>query len=523
MKPGYAMAGVFLALFLAALNQTMVSTAMPSIVASLGGIHLYAWVFSAFMLASTIFVPIYGKLSDHFGRRPIFLFGLLLFMTGSLLAGFAADMPQLIAVRALQGLGAGAIFPIAFAIVGDLYAPAERGRVQGLIGGAFGVASLLGPLAGGWITEHVSWRWAFWANVPVGLLAVGVALATLPHQQRPHGPVSIDYLGAATLVGAIAPLMLLAGLGGQTIPWLSPQAAGLALVGLASGVGFVFAERRALDPVIPLSLFRNPIFSVSALASLLVGVIMFGQTMFIPLFAQGVLGGTATAAGLVLTPLMLSTVVGSTLAGQLSSRTGRYRGLGVAGVATALVGALLLATMSPATPYAELVRNVAVAGVGIGMTFPIFLLAVQNAVPQGQMGVVTSLVQFSRSIGGTVGVAVLGAVMTYHTAAEIREKTGGTGPVPDVQGLMSPAGRAALDPAVLQTVRDALAHALHEVFVYGACVAALAFLVTLLLKEIPLRARHQPAVDAAGQELAAEPPAVAAVVRPEDEPRLVDE
>lgn len=521
-SPMVVMAGVMLALFLAGLNQMMVATASPGIVAALGGLELYSWVFASYMLTSTVLVPIYGKLSDLYGRRPIFLLGISLFLVGAFASGFAQTMPQLIALRGLQGLGAGAIFPIAFAIVGDLFAPAERGRVQGLIGAAFGVASLLGPLAGGWITDHVSWRWVFWVNVPVGIVSLAVAAYTLPRKQRVHGPVVIDYAGAALLVGAITPLMLLATMGGHVFAWGSPTALGLGAATLVCGAAFLWVEARAAEPIVPLSLFRNDVFSVSVAASFLVGVLMFGNSMFLPLFLQGVAGASATTAGLVMTPLMLSTVVSSTLAGQISSRTGRYRLLTLGGVGLMALGTFLLSLLAQSSPIWHVTAAAVVMGLGLGVTFPIFLLAVQNAAPPAQMGVVTSLIQFFRSIGGALGVAVLGAALTHHTFTQMSSRFPGMR-VPEPQMLLTPGGAASLAPETLAAMREALAHALHLVFSYGFGVALLAVAVTWFLRELPLRsAPHAPSAAELGQELAADALVVPGTLRPEDEPDLID-
>jgi EmrB/QacA subfamily drug resistance transporter len=485
-RPTLVMSGVFLAVFLASLNQTTVTTAMPSIVATMGGLDLYAWVFTAFMLTSTVSVPILGKLSDIHGRRVVFLFGIALFIGSCLVAGFARTMPELIAVRAVQGLGAGAIFPVAFAIVGDLYPPHERARIQGLIGAAFGASSLLGPVVGGWLTEHMGWRWSFWANVPVGLVALAVVAATLPGAPREGTRPPLDWAGAALLVGALTPLLLLASLGGKHLPWTSPAALGLAGLGCLLGAWFWRVERRAVAPIVPPGLFRQPVMAVVAAASVFTGVLLFSDTMFLPLFAQGVLGLSPTRAGLVLTPFMLGMVSGSTASGHLASSGVRTRllaagGLGLATLATAGLLGVTLAGLG-----AGWVAGVAFGiGLGLGSTFPVFLLAAQNAAPPGQLGSVTALVQFFRSIGGTFGVALLGAALGWHLDAGLVAGLPDMAPAqrPEPQALLTPAGLAGLAPGLVAAVRGALQQALAWVFSYGIVVALVGWAIAARLPE----------------------------------------
>ncbi len=515
------MSGILLSLVLAALNQTMVSTAMPRIIASLGGMDLYSWVFSAYMLAATVFVPIFGKLSDQFGRRPLILMGIGFFTLGALLSGLAQDMPQLIVCRALQGLGASAMMPVSFAVVADLYPPNERGKSQGFIGAAFGVASIIGPLLGGWITDHTSWRWTFLVNVPVGLLAFAISRYTLPRPQKREERVSIDYLGAASLIGATSSILLLTSLGGSQFPWISLPSLLLGGTGLLLVLAFVGVESRAKEPILPLDLFKNPIFTVSVMASLLTGIIMFGNTMFIPLFVQGVIGTSATAAGMLMMPLMLSNVVGSTLSGNLASRTGRYRWLAIGGLAILAGGEFLLTRMSAATSNPQAILNMIVVGFGLGLTMPIFVLAVQNSVSPRRIGSVTSLVQFFRSMGGTLGVAGLGAVLSHHMAVEMMRAypTMTAEAMPSPQALLSPDAVAKLPEAMFVALRQVLTHGLHNVFVYGLVIATIAVAVGLLLKEATLRKSTLPPLQKAGEELAAEGLS-GIVLRSEDEPDL---
>lgn len=520
----FVMSGVLVALFLVALNQTMVSTAMPSVVAALGGMALYSWVFTAYMLASTVTVPIYGKLSDLYGRRPLILLGLLLFVLGSLGAGFAQSMIQLIVVRAVQGLGAGAVMPIAFAIVGDLYEPHERGRIQGMIGAVFGVASLIGPLVGGWITDRFDWHWAFLVNVPLGLIALVTAAATLPKHQRDSQPVAIDVTGAVTLVLALTPFLLWASMGGQQFAWLSLPSLGLLGVVGFFGVAFWAAERRAVDPIISFDLFRNGTFTVSILAALITGMAMFGATMFLPLFVQGVLAGSATLAGLVTMPMPLALISASTLSGIVASRTGRYRINAVVGMVLLLVGACLLLFLGPTTPPWQIMVDVVLVGTGLGITMPVLTLAVQNAVPREQLGSGTALVQFFRTMGGTIGVAGLGAVLTVATERAVTARFPGlpAARIPSPQAMLSPDVVRQLSPDMQAGLREALSGGLHVVFFCTALIALAGVAVTLMLKEVELPEPHSPSLQELGTELAVENVIAPGGMRAEDEPNLVD-
>lgn len=521
---GIAMIGVFLSLFLASLNQTMVSTSMPRIVASLGGMELYSWVFTAYMLASTVSVPIYGKLSDLLGRRPILLFGLALFAVASLLAGFAGSMAQLIGIRVLQGLGAGAVMPIAFAIVGDLYEPHERGRIQGLIGASFGIASLSGPLVGGWLTDHWGWHWTFLANVPIAVLALAVVAFVLPKRQRGHGALSIDALGAAFLVLSLTPFLGWASLGGHAFPWLSAPSMGLLALAVGFGAGFFWQERRAPDPIIHLGLFRNDVFSIAAITTLLGGMVMFGATMFIPLYAQGVLGASATASGAVTTPMTLALVSASAVSGNLASRLGRYRWLCLGGSAFLVLGVFVLSRPELSGHMLGLGLGMVVLGLGLGFTMPLLTLAVQNAVPPAQLGSVTSLVQFFRSIGGTLGVALFGALMAAASRAGVLSRLPDVPAerLPDPQVLLAPGAAERLSAPLVSALRAALGGAIHQVFVValGVALAALAF--NFFLRDLPLARRQHGALQEAGEELAAENPLLPGMIREEDQPDLLD-
>ncbi|HXF58699.1 MAG TPA: MDR family MFS transporter, partial [Candidatus Saccharimonadales bacterium] len=413
------MLGVMLALFLAALDQTIVATALPRIVQDFHGLEHLSWVIAAYLLASTVVVPIYGKLSDLYGRKPFILSAIVLFLIGSVLSGLSRNMLELVIFRAIQGLGGGAIFANAFAVVGDLYPPAERGRWQGLLGGVFGLSSIIGPTLGGWLTDHASWRWNFFINIPVGIVAFVAVGALLPHIDPDRKERSIDYAGALLLTGSLVSLLLGLIWGGTQYPWSSPVILGL-LGGSAVGfLGFGLVERRAADPVLPLSLFQNPIFSVSIAALFFVGIGMFGSIVFIPLFAQLVLGADATHSGTILTPLTLAFVASSVFSGQVVSRTGRYKAIAVGGLALATVALFVMSRMTAETTAGSLIARMVATGLGIGATMPVFTLAVQNAFGHEKLGIATASTQLFRSIGATVGTAVLGSVLNLRLAREM--------------------------------------------------------------------------------------------------------
>jgi len=453
-------AGVMLGLFLAALDQTIVATALPRIVQDLhGGEHL-SWVVTAYLLTSTVTVPLYGKLSDLLGRRVLFIFSISVFLVGSALSGLAQDMTQLILFRGLQGLGAGGILPLGLIVIGDLFSPRERGRYQGITGGVFAMSSVIGPLVGGYLTDNVSWRWIFYVNIPIGAVALFVIVTTmhLPHVRKEH---RIDYMGAAVLTSAVTCLLLVSTWGGRTYPWGSAQIlvpGAAALVGLAA---FVVIERRASEPVLPLTLFRSGIFTVSSLASLVIGAAMFGTIVFIPLFVTGVIRGSATNAGIVLIPLMLAIVSSVVVSGQIVTRTGRYKIFPILGSAVTLAGFWLLTRLTVDATSGQATIAMVVIGLGIGQMMQTYTLAVQNDARREDMGVATATVQFARSIGGTFGVAVFGTVLAQRLVTE-----------GDLHGSGS---------------RLALANSLHTVFLIALPLAALALVLAFALKEKPLR------------------------------------
>jgi EmrB/QacA subfamily drug resistance transporter len=472
-------AGLMSGVLLAALDQTIVATALPTIVGDLGGLAHLSWVVTAYLLASTTSTPLYGKISDLYGRKTVFQAAIVIFLVGSALSGLAQSMGQLIAFRAVQGLGAGGLMALAIAIVGDVVSPRERGRYQGYIGAAFAVASVAGPLLGGFLVDHLSWRWAFYVNLPVGiaaLLVTSVAL-DLPFRRNGH---TVDYLGAALLVAGVTCLLLVTVWGGDRYGWGSPTILGLAGAGVLLLGAFAVQERRASEPVLPPRLFRDPVFRVATAALFLIGVAMFGAIVFLPLFLQVVGGASATSSGLLLLPLMGGIVASSVVVGRVIARTGHYRWYPVAGTALMTVAMGLLATMDAGTSRTTASWYVVLLGVGLGTVMPVMILAVQNAVDQRDLGTATSAATFSRSMGGSFGVAAFGAILASRLANQL--------PGVDAEALQaSPSQLRAMPPAARQAVVEAVANSLHVIFLAAIPVALAAFVVVLFLRERPLR------------------------------------
>ena len=502
-----AFAGILVVLFLTSLNLTVVGTALPRIIAELEGFKLYAWAFTAYSLTSTVSLPIYGKLSDIYGRKRILIFGILLFSASSALGGLAQDMPQLILVRALQGLGGGALISMAFSAIGDIFTPRERGAYQGFTGAVFGISSVIGPLAGGLITDTLGWRWVFFVNVPIALIAMVVILRYFPAPTaRTKGRV--DWLGSLLLATGIVPLLLALTWGGVDLPWTSAPILGLFALGIALVVAFIAWQRRAPEPVLDPSLFTNRTFNVANTGGFLTGIGMFGAVIYLPLYVQGVQGGSAAASGFALTPLMLGMVVSSTVAGLMVTRTGRYRPFILSGLATMVVAFALTSTMGPSTPIYLTVLYSVLLGLGLGPTNSLFVLAVQNALPANKLGTVTSANMFFRQIGGTIGVAVFGAMVAASTTSFVE------GSLPPEFNDLPPAVvaefaspnlltspeqlelartqvEAVAEPAVfaqfVEGLRSALSSGLGWVFLIGAALSLLAFVVSFRLPTLELR------------------------------------
>ncbi|MGK5521322.1 MDR family MFS transporter [Micromonospora sp. URMC 107] len=493
------MFGLMTGMLLAALDQTIVGTALPTIVGELGGINHYSWVVTAYLLASTASTPLYGKMADLYGRRPVFLFSIGTFLLGSLLAGLSQDMTQLIVTRGVQGLGAGGLMTLAFTIISDVVSPRERGRYQGLFGAVFGVSSVAGPLVGGYFAE-TDWRWIFYINVPLGILAIVVCsrvLRLIPFTRRDH---SIDWLGAALLVAGVSCLLLALSWGGNEYAWGSGMIVGLFVAGAVLGVLFVLQEARVAEPILPLRLFRSATFALANSAGFVLGLVMFGSIIFIPLYLQIVRGASPTRSGLLMLPMMAGIIVTSVLTGRAMSRIGRYKWFPVAGAVVLLAGMLLFTRLEVDTSLWVAFGFMVVIGIGLGLCMQSLILAVQNSVSMRDLGAGTSSATFFRSLGGSFGVAILGAVLSSRLASELADRLPGAIAVlpPEQQAAVAASGGADVsvnDPATIlalpapvrAAVQAAFVESLHLVFLTTGLIAIVAVLVTLALPNEKLR------------------------------------
>jgi EmrB/QacA subfamily drug resistance transporter len=469
--------GLMLGLFLAAIDQTIVATALPTIVGELGGLDRISWVITAYLLAETVATPLFGKLGDLYGRKRLFQAAIVLFLVGSALSGIATSMGMLIAFRAIQGAGAGGLIVLTMAIIADVVSPRDRGRYQGFFGAVFGAASVAGPLLGGFFTDHLSWRWAFYINIPLGIVALFVTSAVLPASiRRLH--VRIDWIGTALLSAAIVSLVLLTTWGGTQYAWGSPVILGLGIATVVLTVAFVVVERRVTEPAIPLRLFRMRTFVIACGVSFLIGAAMFGAITYLPTFLQVANGASASNSGLLLVPLMGGMLTASITSGQVISRTGRYRVFPIIGTAVTTVAMFLLSTLDTASSRWESGAYMALLGVGLGMVMQIIILAVQNEAPIRDMGVATSTVTFFRTVGSSVGVALAGALFS----SRLRELLGGDAPT----GL-TPEQITHLPASEHAQLSEAFADAITRVFAFGVPVLLVGFLITWLLREAPLR------------------------------------
>lgn len=508
----YTVAGLMLTLLLAAMDQTIVGTAMPRVVASLDGFDRYPWVTTSYLLTSTIAVPVFAKLSDLYGRKWLYMQGLVIFVVSSWLCGAAGNVPlpidgmnQLILFRGLQGIGGGAVMGLTFTIIGDLFAPAERGRYQGMFGAVFGLASIVGPLAGGWITDHLSWRWAFYVNAPLGIIAAVVLYRTFPFVRPQSATRTIDWLGLVSLTGWIVPLLL--ALSRVTaLGWTHPTVASLLGLAIAMLALFIYAERHAVEPLMPPSLFGIRTITLASCGVFVLGMSMFGMFVYLPLHLQGVLGMTAAGSGMLFVPMIFAMIFASMASGQIVSRTGRYKWLAVGGAVLATTGMALLARLGPDANANAILWCLVVVGFGFGSAQPVYALVVQNAAPRAQLGAASATSQFFRQIGSTIGVAVFGTMLlgVYHqrlaaslpadTSAEVRALVDNplqrTGEGALVHGAPAPA----IPDAVQASVRASLAAGMQRVFDLTSMVMAVSIVLNLLLPELPLRGKEEHAL-----------------------------
>jgi len=490
-----ATAGTMLALLLAALDQTIVGTAIPRIVADLNGLDRLAWVTTAYLVTSTTMTPIAGKLGDLFGRKPFLLVGMIGFVASSALCGLSQDMTQLIVFRGVQGLFGGVLFATVFSVIGDLFPPTQRARAQGLFGAVFGLSSIIGPTAGGFITDHWSWRWVFEVNIPVGIIAVAVVTAGLPYVRSKASWRDIDFWGAFTLAAGVVPLLIALTIT-NTHAWTSPEVLGLLALAAAMLAAFVFVESRVEHPIVPLELFKNPTFSVSMIVGFLTAFGMFGSILFTPLVFQGVLGISATNSGALITPMMFGLIGASTLTGFAMRRITRYRYLGTLGVLVMIFGMWLLSQITPSSAQWNVVADLIVVGAGIGVTFPLYLTAVQTALPRQFLGVASSQIQFWRNLGGTVGSAILGAVLSNRLPSYLTTRVSSLNLPPQVvkslpksgsaNSILDPSLLAKLPPAFIHAIRLALADTLHDIYVFAGLILIVALVATVFMREVPL-------------------------------------
>jgi EmrB/QacA subfamily drug resistance transporter len=505
---------IMLALFLGALDQTVVGVALPTIIGQLGGADLYTWTVTAYLLTSTVTIPIYGKLSDLYGRKPMLLIGITIFLTGSALSGLSQNMTELILFRAIQGLGAGSLFPIALAVIGDLFTPAERGKYQGLFGAVFGIAAIIGPALGGFLTENVSWHWIFYINIPIGLVSMFFIARILPTHRRAGATRDIDYLGVAVFTAAVVPLLI--GLtNAQTNDWLSVPVAGLIAIAAALALLFVWIESRAKEPIVPLTLFRNRSFSLSVVATMFASFGFFGSIVFLPLWLQRVEGFTPTQSGWAIFPLLFGLIIGSTGSGLITSRTGRYKWLITGALAIMSVGILLMTGLHADTPFLPTLAGwMFLTGLGIGPTFAVFTIVVQNAVPFDKLGVATSNLTFFRQVGGSVGLALIGSIFgtTLRQQVPVQLLAAGV-PKPFVdqfaaqgasvqalersgnlattlQQTLPPEAQAFI-PGILHAVNESLSLGIAAGLWIGLGAVLLALLSSFFLPELPLRRTTQ--------------------------------
>jgi EmrB/QacA subfamily drug resistance transporter len=497
------MGGLMTGMFLAALDQSIVGTALPRITSELGGLDKLSWVVTAYMLTATASTPLWGKISDLYGRKLLFQVAIVTFVAGSLLAGFSQNIEQLIGFRAIQGLGGGGLMSLALAVIGDVIPPRERGRYQGYFAAVFGTSSVLGPVMGGFFADGPGWQWIFYINVPIGLAALVITSAALkmPHVRREH---SIDYLGAALVVGSVSSFLLYTAWAGPDLGWGSGTGIGLLVAGLLLAVAFVLVERRATEPIIPMRLFGNSIFSISNLFGFLIGIAMFGSMIFIPVYLQVVDGMSPTRSGLAMLPMVVGIFSTSIAAGQLMSRNGRYKIFPILGAAVVIVALVMLSQLTATSPYWYAGLSMYVLGAGLGFTMQVLITVVQNSVDRSDIGVATSSVTFFRQMGGSFGTALFGAILSsrlsVHIAEAMSDAPAGSGGANLGDVANNVQAIKALPEPIHGLVTGAFSHSLHDVFLSAVPLVAIALVVSLFLKEKPLATRESPAADADANE-----------------------
>ncbi len=489
------MGGLMVGMFLSALDQSIVGTALPRITSDLGGLDKLSWVVTAYLLTATASTPLWGKISDLYGRRLLFQVAIVTFLVGSLLSGFSQSIDQLIAFRAIQGLGGGGLMALAMATIGDVVPPRERGRYQGYFAAVFGTSSVLGPVLGGWFADGPGWQWIFFVNIPLCLVALVVTSAALkiPHVRRDH---TIDYLGAAVVVASVTSILLYTAWAGPDLGWTSGTALSLLVSGLALAVLFVFVERRASEPIIPMRLFSNSIFSIANVFGFLIGIAMFGSMIFIPVYLQVVDGMSPTASGLAMVPLVVGIFTTSIIAGQLMTRNGRYKIYPILGAATVTGALLLLSALDAGSPYWVAGLSMYVMGLGLGLTMQVLIVVVQNSVDRSDMGVATSSVAFFRQMGGSFGTALFGAILSSRLAVHLGDAmaTAPAGADPDLVGNVDELANdvqaiQALPEPLHGLVTGAFSDALSDMFLTAVPLVLVALAVAFFIKEVPLATR----------------------------------
>ena len=527
-----ATAGVAMSLLLASLDQTVVGNSMPRIVAELQGLNYYAWVTTAYLLTSTIILPIAGKLGDMFGRKPFMLAGMVGFVASSALCGISQNMAELVIFRGTQGLFGGMLFASVFAVLADIFPPDQRARMQGVFGGVFGLSAVIGPTIGGWLTDGPGWRWVFYVNVPVGVIAVVLVSLALPFVRSRAQLRDIDWVGCIALAAGLVPMLLALSLTSDH-KWTDPEVVGLLAVAAVVLVGFFLWERRVAEPVVPFSLFTNNVFAVSVVIAFFSALGMFGTILFVPLLYQGVLAVSASNSGVLLTPMFIGLIGFSTLAGQLMTRVQHYRFIGTAGVAVMIAGMLMLAQVGVGTATWQVAAAIVIVGAGLGLTFPLTLVAVQSALPRQFLGVASSQIQFWRNLGGTIGSAVLGSILANRLPGAISDQVAALhlpptfklpvgGGTTSPQQLFDPANlahlRASVPPQavplfdqVIHAIRAGLASTMHELFLIAAVILVVSLVATLFMREVPIRTAGRGA-------MAGEAPPVSEAMEPETAP-----